>query len=506
MSDLIALARLRAHLEGRPLPVGSALPFARGARDDALVVAFVRMAGETSPWAVAWGAPGDTPRTASVPDPRRADDVRAMLSPFARGLLTHLGHPAYGAEVDPSRRRVVMPGSSHVEALHYLEYRYAKARRLPDEERDEVNAFGRLCGWLFRESRRTHQLTVLDVTRLLREAWAVPAEDLRQQHLGYLLGWLSGDAPAARVALAEAAEREAVGFTLDPAVDESLEPLVERWNDRRQQGRDDPRSAAKIREVVEAEARRRWLLAAQGWETLRDDPRPTLSTLDALAELSRDEYRRQWRAIEAKLSQGEDAFVPHPETDHAPAAAAARFFERQHSDEVGAAAVLQGDRDAVAAAVLSGEALAGRIVEVRDEGSRRSTVPVWVIDAPAGSPTRLRAGSAVEVAGSPGRCGEVRSVESVEGARRVTVEVTARKTDANGFPHAASAALVGERVALIPGSKVGIAKTKSFRVWAKTGPGAWLTHAEPRPPTPPTNSAPRRQTDLVSFVESLGGR
>lgn len=504
MSDLQAVERLRAWVEGRPLPVGSTLCLNRASAAEVMVVAVVRMAAETSPWAIAWGRPNAPPKVASVPDPRRADDVRTMLMPFATDLLRHFGHPAHGGAIDAARVQLVMPGASHVEMLHLLEYRYAFAKKVPEEEIDTVNAFGRLCGWLFREAHRPHQTSVLDVTRALREAWAIPAEDMRLQHLGFVLAWLSGRGDrAAREALAEAAEQQTVGATMAPAVDKHLEPFVDRWNTARTHASSDPTASAHIKAAVEDEVSRRWALAVEGWQRLQRDARPTHPGMAALEGISRDEYAWQWRAGEVKRHAGEDSFVPAPETDrHAPSAAS-RFFAHQRAAELGDAAMMRGDRDLLASAVLDGSALLGTIAAVDDEGSGRVTLPVWTLDAAVDTPTRLREGSKIEVAQMSGRVARVRSIEQVGGRRRVVLEIVGRKTATAGLPHGADPALVGMKVALVPSADGEIARRKSFAVRKGEGPGAWLTHgAERAPEDPPA----RRQKNLVDLVEGLGGR
>lgn len=332
MSDLSSVERLRAWIDGRPRPLGETIAWPRLRAARAMVVAMVRMAGETTPWAIAWGHPGCTPTVVSVPDPRQQDAVRAMVVPFAEALLAHFGHPAFGDAVDLTDTQLVMPGSSHVEMLHLLEYRYARAQKISGAERETVNAFGRLVGWLFRESQRPHQRTVMDVTRALREAWAIPADDLRQQHLGLVLAWLADGTRAQREALAEAAEQRTVSTTLDPALDRRIEPLVDRWNHSVSKG-SDAAAAVEIRAAVEGEVLRRWTLAAEGWQRIQRDLRPTHTGLAALATIAREEYARQWRATEEKLGRGEAAFVPSAETDAHAAAAASRFYAIQRVQE-----------------------------------------------------------------------------------------------------------------------------------------------------------------------------
>lgn len=502
MSDFDAVIRLRAWCAGRALPVGSTVAWPRPDAAQTLVVAFVRMAGETAPWAIAWGRPDRAPQLASVPDPRRADDVRSMASRFGRDLLRWSGHPEHGVGLDVARASLVVPGASHVEMFHQLEYRYARALKVPEAEREAVNAVGRLCGWVFREWNRPAQTMLVDLTRALREAWAIPAEDLRQQHLGFALAWLTtvGDRDA-RALAAERAEAEAVGITLDPTLErDALEPLLSAWNDARKQERNDADSAASIAAIVEAEVLRRWQLAVDGWRHLQRDPRPTTPAFGQLAAMTADEYQHQWRSLETARLDGKEPFVPDPETDRLGQAAASRFFAHQYAAEVAEGALLHNDRDRVARAVLAGEALLGTITAVRDEGAGRKTTPVWTIETPLDAPTRFREGSSVEVVGSPGRTGVLRSLTQRGDVRVLEVEITGQKTGQK-YVHAADRSQEGTSVALIASSMADLTKMKSFRVWNAEGAGAWLTHGRT---DPPQDRPTRRQEDLVDFVEGIG--
>ena len=54
-NDLETVRRIRAWHEGSPTPRGSVVNVHVGADDDVLVVAFLRMGGESRPWGVAIG-------------------------------------------------------------------------------------------------------------------------------------------------------------------------------------------------------------------------------------------------------------------------------------------------------------------------------------------------------------------------------------------------------------------------------------------------------------------
>ncbi|MFO0609378.1 MAG: hypothetical protein U0324_39805 [Polyangiales bacterium] len=503
MSDLDAVLRLRAWIDGRPLPLRDTAPWPRLAPADVLVVAFVRMAGETAPWAVAWGPAGGEPRVEAVPDPRRADDVRAMVMRFGDELLAWCGHPSKGDARDLARAALVVPGASHGEVFHLLEYRYARAVKVPDAERPRVNAFGRLCGWIFRESQRPAQTLVVDATKSIREAWAVPAEDVRQQHLGFVHAWLTTDGDRdARFAAAERAEADAVGITLDPTFErDTLEPIVSAWNAARQKGHDDVARADEIRAAVGEEVRRRWRLADAAWSTMQRDARPTSGAFDELAALAQDEYEWQWRRAEVKREAGEEVFVPDPETDRQSAAAASRFFAHQRAEEVGAVATLHADPGLVRRAALEGKALRGVITKVCDEGVGRKTVPVWTMETAADVPTRFREGGSAEVAGQRGRSVVIRRVTVRGDVREVELEVRGQKTGRGGHGDPCDPSLRGTTVALIDAGMPELTRQKSLKAWSDDGPGAWLTHGQS---DPPHDRATRRQEDLVDYVEALG--
>ena len=91
-----AVRRLMAFAAGKPLPHGETLCVPKPGRtlvpDDALVVAFVRMGGESSPWGVAFGHPGRKPDVLMVPEARTRDYVADMMAEFAPVLLRHVLH------------------------------------------------------------------------------------------------------------------------------------------------------------------------------------------------------------------------------------------------------------------------------------------------------------------------------------------------------------------------------------------------------------------------------
>src|SRR5262249_16804143 len=160
------------------------------------------MAGEARPWGVIAGHPGEEPAIVTVPEPRDAGESARLALALSAILLPHLPHPEGATEAEEadlapgaSRRQLRMPGGAHVQMLHLRDCRFARASMREEPSAKELGALGRACGWLFRESTRPAQVRVFDATARLRDAFAVPAEDARQAHLGLLLAWLSTSGP-----------------------------------------------------------------------------------------------------------------------------------------------------------------------------------------------------------------------------------------------------------------------------------------------------------------------
>src|SRR5271168_3452130 len=89
-----AIRRLQAWHAGRPLPAYKTRHFAIAKDKDLLIVAFVRMGGESAPWGIAWAHPGEKPEALAVPEARNREAVAAMVARFAPVLLDHYLSPA----------------------------------------------------------------------------------------------------------------------------------------------------------------------------------------------------------------------------------------------------------------------------------------------------------------------------------------------------------------------------------------------------------------------------
>jgi hypothetical protein len=508
------LERLRAWERGAPLPTTATLPFPRASADDRLALAFVRMGGESVPWGVALGAPGTVPTCLTLPEPRDRDAHAAFVLRFARTLLAHVGHPSHlpaGANGFPRAllraRQLWVPGPSHLEMLHLLDFRYTLTQSGEGEDGRTLRAFGRACGWLFRESTRPGQVRVFDATARLREAYTFPAEPVRQQHLGYLLAWLTEGTRDAREQRAAAAERSPVGTSLMPEHErETLEGLVKSFH-----GTSGGARAAltdTLHRVLEVELRTRWALTVEALGHLDADPRPANPQLAPVIDLGLDECEHQYfshelRGLDPTLDPEERRRLgTHPETDFAPVRAARRYFHHLHAHELSANELVHGDKTLLERALDAGDGFTGDVTDVYREGGATSGPVRWRIDAPADDALRLREESKVCLVGAPKRGGVIVSLATEGDRRRVVVEFSDGLTRraVPEVPDAIDRTWVGRTVTLLDRGAVGISLRKARALDPSDGPGAWLTHAAPLPEPSPTAVV---RPDLVAFVRTL---
>lgn len=505
--------RLLAYQAGRPLPLGETIHFPLATGDDLLLLAFVKMGGESSPWGIAWAREKGSVNALTIPEPRNRDAVAGMLAEFAPTLLPHLAHPALLDDGDDVPfRQLWLPNPTHVEMLHHLAFTYTFTRFGAPERALVLNALGRAAGFLFRESQRPGQVTVMDAAAALRESFTFPTETIRQHHLGFLLAWLEtqGDG-ALRAAAAREVERRAIATNLDPDVERDvLQPVLDRYTEARRA--DDSgamrREAGRIERALMEEMERRIDLVRRALRVLRADSRRENRGLHLLVAASDEEREYQYARVERRIAGLEDgpAYIVDPETDRHPAAAAVGFFRHEESADLAQQALIHDDRELQAQAIAAGNAVRGTITAVTDEGVGRRTTPVWTIRSSDATPLRVRAGTDLCVVGLPRRVVRVREVDGEPGQRTIVVEVTGLKLaafdeDGCAVPAAADRSLLGAAVMLVPVFGTGISLRKRQKVWERGGPGAWLTHAAP----PPRRRRARRDGEADAAVDLMLG-
>lgn len=509
-----AIKRLQAWHAGRPLPAYSTRHFAIAENDELLIVAFVRMGGESAPWGIVWGHPGAPPRVITVPEARNRDGVAGMVATFAESLLEHFLSPlTHDWEGWTTRdrslqlRQLWMPNASHIDMLHFLAYSYTFTKFGTAERFALLNALGRLAGWLFREHDRPGQMAVMAATDALRGTYIFPAEDIRQAHLGYLLAWLDTNGTREkRLLAAQTAEEHSISISIDPAVErDELDPLVAQWNDKTLSSRAQNSAKANIDEILGRELRARFALVERSISHLRSKgPRENAGVV-RLSEATMEEHWYQYLRMEIRYNDSQDgvAFTPSPETDRNPAAAASRYLVQQASEEFHLSALIHDDEELQQVSLLSGDGIRGVCVDVQDVGTGRAIRAVWTIDVPEIAPLRIREGSKLCRVGVPKRALQVQSVTRKNGDT-VRVELLVAGAlkafvDDRGVQHPIcnSRAYVGEEMTLVPVSMDQISRLKNGKIWGAAGPGSWLTHAKP------TGARTRLPKDVAGEDENL---
>lgn len=490
MSGIELLARLRAHQKGKALPLGSRRNVLVAGASRTLLLVFLRMGGESIPWAVGYGRPGKKPTVLSTPEPRNRDLLAQMLRPLGAVLLKQLKLMA-GPDGDKHSAQVWLPGRAHVEMLHHLALRYTFARRGEEQTVRDLNLLGRTAFALFAESEMPGSTLVLSAPQALRSAYTFPSEDIRQEHLGFLLSWLQpGLTAAKRGALAHGAEEHAVSSSLDPAIErDELEPLVSRWNANSKDGKhktEQRELESAIHAILQREVEHRYHLLEAAIAALKADPRKVNQGLGELHELSVERLQPELPAIEngRVAIDGRTLYVRAPDSDHHPKVAAARLFELETCEQESQCALLHDDEDLQLAAVLTGTAIRGKLVEIEPVGQRA----IWTIDSPYESPLHLREGSSLCVAGCPKRKIQIQRIEPLKpGGRRfiVDVEGAVRETDdlqGNTVPAASSNSLRGKTITLVESSSRTFLPMRRKSLWKRDKPGDWIMTAD-RPAT-----------------------
>jgi len=504
MTSEQAVRRLLAFSAGKPLPHGTTLRVPTPNRSlgpkDVLVVAFVRMGGESSPWGIAFGQPGRTPKVLTVPEARTRDDVADMIASFAPVLLTHLRHPKFdsaGAVIteekrpDMPLRQLWLPNRSHLDMLHYLAYTYHRTRYGTPERQELLQSLARACGWLFREAHRPGQMVTMIATDVLSEAYTFPTDDIRQGHLGFLVAWLTTRGrQAVRVKAADKAEGLSMSTNLDPIFENTgLAKAVDAFNEAR--SNEDVESikrwTQRIHKSLNGELKRRWELTDSAITALEHDRRRENYGVKRLIKASQDEYYRQYLRIEHKFEDIEDGppFTPSPETDRHPAAAGSRYYVHLSSDELQNQLLVHDDPEMQAELIATGKALDGEIVDVSTRTEGRKEHVFWKIHTNGHLPLRLREGALLCPVGNERRQGEILQIDQLNAqTNRFVLQIIKGKTlhEPPKLIRANDRALLGSRVILVPPPMDGIARRKSRSIWNRKVPGSWLTHSTPRGP------------------------
>lgn len=402
-TSLETLYRLRAWKEGKPIPHGERINVHIADDDDLMVLAFIRMGGESRPWGVAYGNQGSKPTILAVPDGRRRTLVADMMAEFGKELLSFFRHPEYSPdtpanyESDPARQ-LWLPGPTHVEMLHLLALAYARTRF----ERDDIEllrSLGNLANCLYIEQQRPGQQTIMSAAASLRDTFYFPSASIRQAHLGHLLGWLNGGSSRdQRLVVATRAEEDSVATSLNPEVERrTLDSEVERWNNaqRKKDKKAQTASESVIEQVLSKELQRRWKLTSDAVEQLRNDRRKRNPHLEKLVESGAKSFFNLWGRQAVREYDGEDSFWPNVFTDRNPRTSANRFLQRNAESRAARSELVHGDRELQREELAVGHGVIVKVLKVHSTGDQ------WTLKYSYPDLPTVEAGKRLVLAGFP---------------------------------------------------------------------------------------------------------
>lgn len=378
--------RLRAYLAGKPVLKLERRPIPVVAARDRMLAVFLRMGGESSPWAIAWKCGKSKAEFRSVPEARRRTDVATMVAEFGDVLCGHFD------STDGALRQLWIPGGTHAEMLHFIALRYTRAKKADAALLPRLNRVGRRCSQLFDATQNPNSALCVDATVRLKEMFAFPCEPVRENHLGFLVAWL---APGACATQAKAAESLSVSSSLDPEIDRSLVADVEGWNEASSETIRQ-RHADRIHKVLEGELRRRLDLLQTALavydEAAAENPGAQSIALSSIQELAR------FGGTEAFVAQ--TGIVRSPETDHSPTTAAMSYANKDADMMAARAALVPFDRSCQEELIAEGSAVRGDIISVESVtlGMRKLRRQA-VIETDGALPLRLRESDSVVIAG-----------------------------------------------------------------------------------------------------------
>ena len=479
--------------------------------ENPMMIAFVRMAGESRPWAIAYGRFQDElPRILSVPDGRNRNSVSEMCQQVAEDFLEFFRVSGY--TWDPITKdnslageipQLWVPSARHVEMFHHLQYAYWRVRK-GDDRTQPLTVFARLSGWIFRESTRLGQQAVVDASKLFRDSYVFPADTASLGHLGTCLKWFDphADLKEARLSVREASLlRDSP--TLDPELDSKIfSPLLEKRAKLIDENGDLSEVEKQIELHLAPEVARRWELVRSAYRILANDTREINPGVDDLTLATMQSFYSQFQRIEENIQDPDlgPSYTPHPETDFHGSAAASNYFVMTAADTAYIAKLVHYDEELQAEALASGKAFFAEVIKVENLGTGRTTTPVWTMRVQIGEKLRIREGERYSPLMAQLHGINVRSVEILDSSNlEIVAEWVDRKTVPLEYPinsKVVEPEWIGHRILFVPKDGSEFDKSKSRAVWnAANGPGSWLTHG-----SAPANIEPSIVDDITQLV------
>jgi len=402
-ASLETVRRLTAWAAGSAIPRGDVINLHIADDEDLFIVAFLRMGGESRPWGVAYGTIADGPTVLTVPEGRNRQLVGDMMATFATAILSHFRHPSYsedgpqGYSTD-SLRQLWLPGTSHLEMLHFIAAAYARST-WDRSDIKTLNALGNLANCLFIESQRPGQQTIVSAPDALRQSFSFPATPARQGHLGYLLAWLHEDGTRdTRLAAAQAAEKRTVSTVLDPHIERTdLQPLVTHWGDAR--NANDSSAMQKVSDQIHTslskELLSRWHLAREAAEVVQTDSREFNVGLTSLSADSAKQFYNNWGEKATNEAAELPPYWPNIFTDYGARSAGYAFQIRAAHDQKSRYFLVHGDRELQREELAAGHGIICTVKVVATDA------PMWKVDFSYPDLPSLKPGDKLVIAGTP---------------------------------------------------------------------------------------------------------
>ena len=353
-----------------------------------IVVAFVRMSAESRPWGIAYGRAQDQePNYLTVPDPRGKETVEAMMATFAKWFLEEVGVENFSKSPLASDKndskdlpQIWFPGSSHVEMLHFLQYQYQVNRNL-DTEPSLLGAFGRLAGFLFRQSRLRGNQLVVDANRLVNEMFEFPADDYSLAHLGAQLAWLKtpGAVNEKRDA-AISASSQTISITLSPDLErDQLAKVVKELNKGGSAEGYSEDQATKIKSILVPELSRRWKQTVEAHSLAFNDARPFNKGIELFVTNQFDSFCKGFNEPEKLSAEGEEVYTPAANTDYSAFTSAREYLTVTNWEDTWLPTLIHQDLSLLRDSLIEGSSFVGTVVATGLAESGDGSSPFWRI-------------------------------------------------------------------------------------------------------------------------------
>lgn len=435
-----SVKKIRAYEKGKPLPRREKKMVRVLPDNQTVYLSFIRMGGESLPWGISWSKGLGKAQTLAIPDPWDLNELPEMLKTFEAEISKILNHPSISQDARPDFQ-IIVPNHSHLEMMQNIAFRFTYAKRGDDDHRETLNRLGRIFTFFTLEAQRPGQQLVIVASELLKEHYTFPADNLRQGHLGFLLALLKTKGTlSAKYAAGKIAETSAVGITMNPEVEQILEPMMEELKDAKRIK--DPKTykllGDKIIPIIETELLSRIDLAKSAISFFREDERVHNEGTTVLWNDTNYQINNYYKQ-EVALKNGDIGYFKSPWTDRDPYNAAIAYNEREHDEDKYLYALLPHDKEIQGELISSGDALIGKLIKIEHISNptamrASTTMVVWVIETDLDQPLRIREKGDIAAIGHPRLNGYILSIET-NGKKKIIRVRMGVKRDAEDIFH-----------------------------------------------------------------------